>query len=467
MSGTISFLGLSGDQDMNAYVDALVSIRRNAHVQPLANRKVDWEGKLESVGTIDAALASFYNTVRTMDRVDEFMVRQAISSKEAMVTASADSSATLGSYTIDVNRLASAEVEVHQGVANDIQFHSGVADAAASINDSGGPATFAYSYAGTVRTLTVNEGQSLEDLRDAINGDPGNPGVTADITVHNGMHHLVLSETVPDAAYRIRIDPASDMTLDGSNGTVDLTAGVFHQTINASGGDKTFQFQYGSNDPVEIALSTGATLAQLRDQINRAQTGVRASILDDGGSGSGAVHLVLTGTDTGDDFALTMNAGGGGTSTLDGTGLTADFTHGVFSETAAAQNARIRVNGFPAGPPWIERSENRISDVIEGVTLNLASTGTAATVTVSPDVSGVVRQVEEFTDAFNAVRSAIREATQHTAGSGTSGTLLGNYAVQIIKTRLGPHRHRQRGRVSGSGRRLQLASAAGLFHGHP
>ncbi len=100
MAGTISFLGMSSDQDMNAYVDALVGIRRNGHVQPLENWKTSWENKLESISTIDSAMAAFYNTVRGMDRINEFMVRQATSSDGTVLGVSADSSATIGSSVI-------------------------------------------------------------------------------------------------------------------------------------------------------------------------------------------------------------------------------------------------------------------------------------------------------------------------------------------------------------------------------
>jgi len=433
MAGTISFLGMSSDQDMNAYVDALVGIRRNGHVQPLENWKTSWENKLESISTIDSALAAFYNTVRGMDRINEFMVRQATSSDGTVLGVSADSAATLGSYSVEVNQLAGAETEIHTGVSNDIEYHSGVTDQTASINDSGTDKTFKYSYDGSIHTLTVNTGDTLENLRDDINA--GGTGVTATLVTADGQDHLVLSETSPDGTKSIVVDPDSDMTLAGTDSTTDFTAGAFTETVNASGSDKIFQLQYGSDSAVEITVPTGTTLTGLRDLINNTDTGIRASILDDGGTGSGAFHLVLTGEDTGDDYTVMLNAGGGGTTTLDGTALTENFTDTVFSETATAKNSQIKVNGYPAGPPWIERSSTQISDVIEGVTLNLVNTG-SATVTVSTDNSAIVEKVEAFTESFNTIRTAIREATQYEAATGNSGTLLGNYAVQIIEIRL-------------------------------
>jgi len=433
MSGTISFLGMSSDQDMNAYVDAMVSIRRNGHVKPLENWKTTWETKLDTIDTIDSTLASFYSTVRGMDRINEFMVRQAASSDSTVLSVSADSSATIGSYSVEVNQLAGAETETHAGVANDIEYHAGVADKTASINDSGIDKTYKYSYNSSTYTITVNNGDTLENLRDDINA--GATGVTASIVTTGGQDHLVLSETAPAGAQSIVVDPDSDMTLDGTDSTTDFTGSTFTETINASGSDKVFQLQYGSNAAFEITVPNGTTLTGLRDMINNANTGIRASILDDGGDGSGANHLVLTGEDTGDDYAIVLNAGGGGTTTLDGTGLTEDFTHAGFTETASAKNTQLKVNGYPAGPPWIERSSTQISDVMEGVSLNLVKTG-SATVTVSTDNSAIIEKVVAFTESFNTIRNAIRDATKYDATTDSAGTLLGNYAVQIIKTRL-------------------------------
>jgi len=434
MAGTISFLGLSGDQDFNAMVEALVATRRYAHITPLENWKTEWETKLEAISTIDTALSSFYSSVRSMDRVNEFMVRSATSTDETVLTASATSSAILGTHSVVINQLAQVETEVHQGIQNDIEYHEGVADQAASINDSGSGKTFKYSYDGTTRTITVNDSDTLQNLRDDINSDGSNPGVTAKIVTYGGQDHLVLVETTPDGAKSITIDPDSDMTLDGTDSTTDFTDSTFTTTINASGSDKVFQLKYGSDDAVDITVTTGTTLEELRDSINATDLGVRASVLDDGGTGSGANHLVLRGEGTGGDYTIVLNSGSG--TTLDGASDTEDFTDGggVFTETASAQSAQVRVDGYPSSG-WIERTTNTISDVVEGLSLNLVDTGTV-TVTISADTDSIIEKVEDFTEAFNTVRSAIQDATHYNSDTSAAGSLLGNYAVQIIKSRI-------------------------------
>jgi len=435
MSGTITFTGLSTDQSLNEIIDALVSARRAAHIEPLEGWKATWETKLEAITSIDSALSSFYAAARAIDRVEELLVKTGSSSHENILTASANSAATPGTHTVIVNQLAQAETEVHQGIKNSIIFHSGVVDQTASINDSGADKMFAYSYDGIKRTITVNSGDTLQNLCSDINADGQNPGVTAKIVTSGGKDHLVLVETNPDSSKAIMIDPDGDMTLNGSENTVNLTGSSFSQTINGSGTDKTFQITYGLNAAIQIPVSPGTTLEGLRDLINNASIGLTAWILDDGSAGSGCRHLVISGENTGDDYTIELNSTGA--TTLDGSADTEDFTGLVFVESSSAQNAQLRVDGYPPAD-WIQRTTNSIPDVLQGVRLDLTQPDPAksVTVTIGTDKAAIMEKIEEFREAFNGVRTVIRDVTTYDPNTKQAGSLLGNYAVQIIKSRL-------------------------------
>ncbi len=434
MAGSISFLGFGSGQDLNKIVDAMISARRTAYIKPLEDRKDNINNKIDTVGTVDSAMSAFYSTLRGMDRINELMVRTASSSDENVLTASATSDAALNTHTVTVNQLAQAATEVHHGIQNDIELHSGVTDQTASINDSGSDKTFSYSYNGITSTITVSNGDSLQDLMNDINNASDNPGVTASIVTSNGYDHLVLSETSPDSSLSITIDPNSNMTMNGSDGTTDFTASTFKQTINASGTDKIFQFKYGDNASVNVTLVTGSTLEDLKNLINASNAGVNASILDDGKTGSGSRHLVLSGDDTGSDYSIVINSDS--ETTLDGTDGTEDFSNasGVFEETQTASNAQVRLDGYPS-TGWIERSSNSISDLIKGVSINIKGTGSSV-VGVATDTDAVVKKIQGFADAFNKVRTAIRDATKYDKNTKESGSLIGDTSLQIIKSRL-------------------------------
>ncbi|NBB94427.1 MAG: flagellar filament capping protein FliD [Planctomycetes bacterium] len=72
---------------------------------------------------------------------------------------------------------------------------------------------FSYSYNGTTRNLATSAETTLEDLRDLINDDGSNPGVTASIIQHNNAYHLVLAGQNTGSDYQITID-STETTID-------------------------------------------------------------------------------------------------------------------------------------------------------------------------------------------------------------------------------------------------------------
>ena len=100
------------------------------------------------------------------------------------------------------------------------------------MNNSGSDKVFQYTYATTQRSLTVATGATLEGLRDLINSDSSNPGVTATILYDGSAYRLVLTGDDTGSTNTITID--SGTTLDGTGSTVDFRSTTFTQTKTAS-----------------------------------------------------------------------------------------------------------------------------------------------------------------------------------------------------------------------------------------
>jgi flagellar hook-associated protein 2 len=206
--------------------------------------------------------------------------------------------------------------------------------------------------------------------------------------------------------------------------------------VNSSGASKVFAFSYAGGAAVSITVADGATLADLAALINNsgANPGVTAAVLDMGDSyTTDRYRLMITGNDTGSANDIAIDDG---LTTLDGAGGTVDFTSASFTETQSAQNAQLRLNGYPPSG-WIERSSNTVSDLISGVTLTLLSaSATPVQVTVTNDTAAMQEKILALVDSYNQTISYIREQTSYDSLTGKAGVLLGNYAVQIIKTEL-------------------------------
>ncbi|MBN1554273.1 MAG: flagellar filament capping protein FliD [Phycisphaerae bacterium] len=78
----------------------------------------------------------------------------------------------------------------------------------------GAAGVFSYTYDGTTRNLNIEAGATLEDLRDRINNDSANPGVTASLIQYSGTYHLVLSGNDTGEDYEITINDA-ETTIPG------------------------------------------------------------------------------------------------------------------------------------------------------------------------------------------------------------------------------------------------------------
>jgi flagellar hook-associated protein 2 len=210
-----------------------------------------------------------------------------------------------------------------------------------------------------------------------------------------------------------------------------LAAGT--TVVNSSGSSKVFAFSYAGGASVSISVADGATLTDLAALINNsgANPGVTATVLDMGDAyTTDRYRLMLTGNDTGTAKDIAIDDG---LTTLDGTGGTVDFTSAAFTETQSAQNAQLRLDGYPPSG-WIERSSNTVSDVLSGVTSNLLSTSaTAVQVTVTNDTAAMQEEILELVDSYNQTISYIREQTGYDAETGVAGVLFGNYAVLMVK----------------------------------
>ncbi|HYF60012.1 MAG TPA: flagellar filament capping protein FliD [Burkholderiaceae bacterium] len=218
-----------------------------------------------------------------------------------------------------------------------------------------------------------------------------------------------------------------------------LTSGRF-ANVDAVIGGGTLKIQLGTQPSgptsftadaarpeASIAIPAGATLAQVRDAINGANAGVRASIVRDGDQ----VRLFVTGTGTGasEAFRMTVDGDEDGAST-DAAGLSAL----AFDPVAAAGAGRnlTFVKGAQDALYTIDDVEltsrtNRIVDAIDGVDLVLRKpTAAPVTVDTTVDAEGLQKSVRRFVDAYNELNKLLAEQTKYDEATKTAGALQGD-----------------------------------------
>ena len=171
------------------------------------------------------------------------------------------------------------------------------------------------------------------------------------------------------------------------------------------------------------------TLGDIRDAINAANAGVRASILNDGNG----ERLVVSGADTGADrgfrIAISDPAGVGPT------GLSALAYDGSASSpmglTRQARNSNYSINGV-----GLSSSTNTLDGTIQGLRLQLLKAGSNTDVTVETDSASQKKALEDFVTAYNAVNNQIATDTNYDAATKKGGPLFGDAGALAIRRAL-------------------------------
>jgi len=171
--------------------------------------------------------------------------------------------------------------------------------------------------------------------------------------------------------------------------------GVGYLRFNTAGGQKDVYIDGKSN-----------TLKGVAAAINRANVGLRATVLNDRKDKENPWKIMVTGLATGSDKQVDFPT----VYMLDGD---QDFS---FDTAKPAQNAKLKLDGFE-----IEVPDNQVKDVIPGVTLDLrsATPGKEVAVTVKEDLDVISGKVKTFVDAYNAVLAFVQD--QHKIQKGKDG----------------------------------------------
>lgn len=156
--------------------------------------------------------------------------------------------------------------------------------------------------------------------------------------------------------------------------------------INTSGTDQTFSYSIGETTR-SLTVSNNTTLQGLADLINNdtGNPGVTAKLVNDGSATP--YKLVLTAKNTGESNRITV------TNQLSGYSLTEKN-----GSSGASLNASLNVDGVT----YQRQTNNGITDILSGITLNLKGIGTAS-ITVNQDTSKMADAIKGLVGKLNDV----------------------------------------------------------------
>ena len=220
--------------------------------------------------------------------------------------------------------------------------------------------------------------------------------------------------------------PATSTAIGTGTLTIDIggwDAGYTTFTPNGTAGSRTITIDPSNN-----------TLSAIRDAINQAAAGVTASIVNDGNGN----RLVLSSTATGatNGFRITTSDADG--NDVDASGLSQiafDPPSGTTASThlADAANASFTLDGL-----LISKAGNHVTDVVEGLSLDLKHEDptTTTTFTISRDTATVKKNVSGFVSAYNALVGNLGTLTGYNASTKVAGLLNGDPSIRLITQKL-------------------------------
>ncbi|MCK4951176.1 MAG: flagellar filament capping protein FliD [Gammaproteobacteria bacterium] len=270
----------------------------------------------------------------------------------------------------------------------------------------------------------------------ATSSDTDQLTATASSTAASSIYNITLNNlaeahtlVTADGDYSAITDDVGGLasttgTLTFKFGTTDYTPGSDTYTSFTPNAEK-------SSKSVTIDSSNN-TLAGVRDAVNSADIGVRASIVFDGGD----YRLTFTSEDTGLNNSLQITVDDGDGTDADTSGLSRLAYNGTatnLTETVAAADAVLKINGLD-----ITSSSNTITDAISGVTLNLLSADAATpfTLNVKQDTSVVSNAVNNFVTGYNSLVNTISDIASYDADTQQAGILLGDSTTRSVISQL-------------------------------
>jgi len=227
---------------------------------------------------------------------------------------------------------------------------------------------------------------------------------------NNDVVSLTASSTAASGSFSLVVNSLAKAEKEISEGLATTSSSISTGTFSITAGSTTTSITIDSSNN---------TLAGLESAINASGTDVTASILNDG-SGANPYRLIITSNNAGTDNALSIShtppsvLGGG--PAPDGSVLT-------FTEGQSAADASITLDGIN-----ITKSTNSITDVIDGVTIDLSSVG-SGTITIASNVNDVKTNIEEFVSEYNDLANFINDQFFFDAETGETGILFGNTSV--------------------------------------
>ena len=185
-------------------VDALVGAERVPFESRMTSKEATLTTDISAVGALKSALESVQESIENLADADNYQQRN-VSGGDNFVSLSSDKTAAVGSYSVEVNALATEHKISSAGFVSDDPVGGGMLTFASGDNSF---------------DIITSPTDTLSEIRDAINDSDDNESIVATIITGDDGQHLVLSskETGVENAITIVVADSGDSNNTDNSG---------------------------------------------------------------------------------------------------------------------------------------------------------------------------------------------------------------------------------------------------------
>ncbi len=387
MAGSITTLGVGSNLELQSILEQLRETEQ-APIKAKETKRSELKKELEAYNSVNTKLFSMKSKALSLSLESDFLQTKASVSDEDVLGATVDDGVAESSNHIEVLRKARYSSFQSVGLTdkNSPVYEApatGISSPAKKAVTEDGTLHIKYGFLGNEKSIDVDltSGMSLTQVLDAINNDPSNqdskgkPLVKASMEKNGNNFYLHLSAVdqgnSPDTQVSI-VREEGEPQFEFVAEDISISIGLAK--------DQKFNF---------LRMAPGTSYAQLAQKINDAQMGVTAKIVDTG-DGDAPFRMVMTANESGEKNRILMQQNLGSIMTE------------VTGKDGDSLNSEFKVNGIT----YQRQSNEGITDVISGVTLNLKKVG-ESTIGVSKDLEPIKENIQALVDGFNELLNDI------------------------------------------------------------
>jgi flagellar hook-associated protein 2 len=412
----ITFGGLNSGLDTEGIISRFIQVESQPLLR-MQRQQAQIEQRKNAYSQLRSQLSTLAQAANGLNNASAFNPVSGASTDATVATITGTPQSGAGTYDLRVSRLA--------------QSHK-IASAAQ------GSSSTAMGLSGEVvlngKAVRVEATDSLAAFASKINA--ANTGITASIlNSGSGTSFLTLTASNSGAANAIRMADGTGAVLQ-SLGIVAGAAAVREPLTNGaagislSSGDTAVGGLLGLSaasgtvqiNGVDVSLDLATdSLQAIADKINGASTGASATVRTVSENGATRARLEISGATT----PTFTDAG----NVLQSLGI---LQRSAGTTVTAAQDAQFTLDGFS-----LTSATNVVSNAIPGATITLLKANEtqppSTTLSLTRDIAGIKRQINNFAEAFNNLNRFIRDNSRFDSETFQSGALFGDTMTQQVE----------------------------------